>query len=135
MEIIRNATTASAQAPASYFTGGVRVDAPFRWPAPSRLGGATVTFAPGGRTAWHTHPLGQTLIILSGRGWVQREGGPLEEVSPGDIIWFAPGERHWHGATNATAMSHLALSEALDGISVNWLEKVTDDEIAGAARA
>jgi len=132
MEIIRNATIASTKAPASYFTGGVRIDAPFRWPEPSRMGGATVTFEPGGRTAWHTHPLGQTLVILSGRGWVQRKDGPLEVVTPGDIIWFAPGEQHWHGATDTTAMSHLALSEALDGKSVDWLDLVTDDEVAAA---
>jgi quercetin dioxygenase-like cupin family protein len=132
MEIIRNATIASTMAPASYFTGSVRVDAPFRWPAPSRMGGATVTFEPGGRTAWHTHPLGQTLVILSGRGWVQRKDGPLEVVTPGDIIWFAPDEEHWHGATDTTAMSHLALSEALDGKSVDWLDLVTDAEVADA---
>ncbi|MBE2276755.1 MAG: cupin domain-containing protein [Rhodobacteraceae bacterium] len=132
MDIIRNAATPSSSAPPAYFTGRVRIDAPFRWAEPSRLGGAIVTFEPGGRTAWHTHPLGQTLIVLSGRGWVQREGGPLETVTPGDIVGFAPGERHWHGATDTTAMSHLALSEALHGKTVEWQEKVTEAEVAEA---
>ena len=93
-----------------------------------QIGGATVTFEPGARTAWHTHPLGQTLIVTTGLGWVQREGGPIEEIRPGDVVWFAPGERHWHGATPTTAMSHIAIAEKLNGSPVDWLEKVTDEQ-------
>ncbi len=126
MQITRAGATPSAQGPAEYFTGRVRLDAPFKAEAPARVGGATVTFEPGARTAWHTHPLGQTLIVLSGLGRCQREGGPVEEIRPGDIVWFPPGEKHWHGAGAETAMSHLAIAEALDGVTVTWLEKVTD---------
>ena len=126
MQITRAGATPSAQGPAEYFTGRVRIDAPFKAEAPARVGGATVTFEPGARTAWHTHPLGQTLIVLSGLGRCQREGGPVEEIRPGDIVWFPPGEKHWHGAGAETAMSHLAIAEALDGVTVTWLEKVTD---------
>ena len=126
MQISRIGSQASSKGPAEYFTGSVRIDSRFQGSAPARVGGAVVTFEPGARTAWHTHPLGQTLIVTSGNGWVQVEGGPREKVSPGDIVWFAPGEKHWHGATATTAMSHIAIAEALDGKSVDWLEKVTD---------
>jgi len=126
MDIKRSGSQPSAKGPADYFTGTVRIDAPFKGSEPARVGGATVTFEPGARTAWHTHPLGQTLIVLSGAGLAQREGGPIEQIRPGDIIWFAPGEKHWHGAAPTTAMSHIAIAEALDGKVVEWMEKVTD---------
>jgi quercetin dioxygenase-like cupin family protein len=126
MEITRSGSTPSQKGPAEYFTGSVRVDSRFQGRAPARVGGGIVTFEPGARTAWHTHPLGQTLIVTSGRGWVQVEGGAREDVLPGDIVWFAPGERHWHGATATTAVSHIAIAEALDGKTVDWMEKVTD---------
>ena len=106
----------------------MRVDPLFERPAPARVRSASVTFQPGARTAWHTHPLGQTLIITFGCGWAQREGGPIEEIRPGDVVWFAPGERHWHGATAATAMTHIAIQEALDGKAVTWLDKVSDEQ-------
>ncbi|RUY95104.1 cupin domain-containing protein, partial [Mesorhizobium sp. M7A.F.Ca.CA.003.01.2.1] len=122
MDITRNGSQASAKGSADYFTGAVRIDAPFKGSEPARVGGATVTFEPGARTAWHTHPLGQTLIVLSGAGLAQREGGPIESIQPGDIVWFAPGEKHWHGAAPTTAMSHIAIAEALDGKVVDWLE-------------
>ena len=128
MDITRIGTQPSGQGPTEYFTGTVRIDQPFQRPAPARVAGATVTFAPGARTAWHTHPLGQTLIVTDGCGWAQREGGPREEIHPGDIVWFAPGERHWHGATGTTGMTHIAIQEALDGKTVDWLEHVTDSE-------
>lgn len=128
MDIKRSGSQPSAKGPADYFTGTVRVDAPFKGSEPARVGGATVTFQPGARTAWHTHPLGQTLIVLSGAGLVQREGGPVEPIHPGDIVWFAPGEKHWHGAAPTTAMSHIAIAEALDGKVVDWMEKVTDEQ-------
>ena len=128
MDITRNGSQASAKGSADYFTGAVRIDAPFKGSEPARVGGATVTFEPGARTAWHTHPLGQTLIVLSGAGLVQREGGPVEQICPGDIVWFAPGEKHWHGAAPTTAMSHIAIAEALDGKVVDWLEKVSDEQ-------
>ena len=128
MNILRSGAAPSAKGPADYFTGTVRIDAPFKGEAPARIGGATVTFEPGARTAWHTHPLGQTLLVLSGCGRAQREGGPIEEIRPGDIVSFAPGERHWHGAAPTTAMSHVAIAEALDGKVVDWLEHVTDAE-------
>lgn len=127
MDIERNGSQPSASGPAEHFTGAVRIDARFRAGGPARVGGATVTFEPGARTAWHTHPLGQTLIVLSGRGWTQREAGPVEEIHPGDIVWFAPGEKHWHGATPTTAMTHIAIAEALDGKLVDWMEHVTDE--------
>jgi quercetin dioxygenase-like cupin family protein len=133
MRIQWSGSQASAKGPAEYFTGTVRIDAPFSGEDPARVGGATVTFEPGARTAWHTHPLGQTLIVTSGLGWVQREGGPIEEIRPGDIVWFAPGERHWHGATPTTAMTHIAIAEKLNGSPVDWLEKVTDEQYSARA--
>jgi quercetin dioxygenase-like cupin family protein len=128
MKIIRCGSQPSAKGPESYFTGTVRVDSLFQAEAPARITSATVTFEPGARTAWHTHPLGQTLIVLSGCGLAQRLGGPIEEIHPGDIIWFAPGEKHWHGATPTTAMTHIAIQEQLDGRAVEWMEKVTDEQ-------
>lgn len=128
MKIFRSGSTPSEKGPAEYFTGTVRVDARFAAEAPARVSGATVTFEPGARTAWHTHPLGQTLIVIFGRGLVQREGGAIEEIRPGDIVWFAPGEKHWHGATPDTAMSHIAIQEVQDGNVVDWMEHVTDAE-------
>lgn len=131
MHIQRSGSKPSTPGPADYFTGTVRLDMPFQRDAPARLGGATVTFEPGARTAWHTHPLGQTLIVTAGLGWAQREGGPKEEIRPGDIIWFDPGERHWHGATDTSAMSHIAIAEAQDGRAVDWLEQVSDADYRG----
>jgi len=116
----------SAKGPAEYFTGTVRVDPLFDAPDPARVVGASVTFEPGARTAWHTHPLGQTLLVTAGCGWVQREGGPVEEIRPGDVVCFAPGEKHWHGAAPTTAMTHIAIQERLDGKTVDWMEKVGD---------
>lgn len=126
MDIKRIGSQPSAKGPEAYFTGTVRIDPLFERPDPARVAGAAVTFEPGARTAWHTHPLGQTLIVTAGFGRVQREGGPIEEIRPGDIVWFAPGERHWHGASPATAMTHIAIQERLDGRTVDWMEKVTD---------
>ena len=131
MNIIRSGSQPSAKGPDAYFTGTVRIDAPFTGSGEARVGGATVTFEPGARTAWHTHPFGQTLLVLSGLGRVQREGGAIEDIRPGDIVWFAPGEKHWHGAAPDCAMSHIAIAEKLDGSAVTWLEKVTDAEYAG----
>lgn len=128
MDIKRSGSQPSAKGAAEYFTGTVRVDAPFKGGEPARVGGATVTFEPGARTAWHTHPLGQTLIVVSGAGLAQREGGPVEQILPGDIVWFAPGEKHWHGAAPTTAMSHIAIAEALDGKVVDWMEHVSDEQ-------
>ena len=128
MDIKRVGTQPSNKGPAEWFTGAVRIDPLFQPNAPARAAGAKVTFEPGARTAWHTHPLGQTLIITVGRGRVQREGGPVEEVHPGDVVWFAPGEKHWHGATPTTAMTHIAIQESLNGKVVDWMEKVTDDQ-------
>ncbi len=128
MDIKRNGSRPSGKGPADWFTGIVRIDPLFQSADPARAAGASVTFEPGARTAWHTHPLGQTLIIVSGQGWAQREGGPIEELNPGDVVWFAPGEKHWHGAAPATAMTHIAIHEALDGKTVDWLEHVTDEE-------
>jgi quercetin dioxygenase-like cupin family protein len=135
MNIIRNGSQPSAKGPADYFTGTVRIDAPFKGSGDARVGGATVTFEPGARTAWHTHPLGQTLLVVGGLGRVQREGGPIEEIRPGDVVWFSPGEKHWHGASPGCAMSHIAIAEALDGKSVDWLEKVTDAQYGAALGA
>jgi quercetin dioxygenase-like cupin family protein len=135
MDISKCGSQPSAPGPAEYFTGTVRIDAPFAGDAPARIGGATVTFEPGARTAWHTHPLGQTLLVTSGVGWVQLEGGPIEEIRPGDIVWIAPGEKHWHGATSTTAMTHIAIAEKLDGSAVDWMEKVTDDQYLSKAGA
>ena len=118
----------SNKGPADWFTGTVRIDPLFPAKAPARAAGASVTFEPGARTAWHTHPLGQTLIITAGFGWVQQEGGPVEEVRPGDVVWFPPGVKHWHGASPTTAMTHTAIQEALDGKVVDWLEHVSDEQ-------
>ncbi|HUB66478.1 MAG TPA: cupin domain-containing protein [Candidatus Methylacidiphilales bacterium] len=128
MEIKRNGSQPSGKGPADYFTGSVRIDPLFGAAEPARIFGASVTFEPGARTAWHTHPLGQTLIVTAGCGWVQCEGGPVEEIRPGDVVWFPPGERHWHGATSATGMTHIALVEKLNGKSADWMEKVTDEQ-------
>jgi len=128
MNITRAGTQPSVKGPADWFTGTVRIDSPFKGTDPARVTGALVSFEPGARTAWHTHPLGQTIIITTGCGWVQRLGGPVEEVRPGDIVWFPPGEKHWHGASPTTAMSHIAIQEALDGKAVDWMEKVSDDQ-------
>jgi quercetin dioxygenase-like cupin family protein len=135
MQITRCGSQSSAAGTADYFTGTVRIDAPFAAEAPSRVGGATVTFQPGARTAWHTHPLGQTLIVTTGVGWVQRDGEPVEEIGPGDVVWIAPGERHWHGATVGTAMTHIAIAERLDGSPVNWMEKVTEKQYRDGTNA
>ena len=135
MQITRSGAQPSGKGPAEYFTGTVRIDPLFSAPDPARVAGASVTFEPGARTVWHTHPLGQILIVTSGLGWVQREGGPVEEVRPGDVVWFPPGEKHWHGATATTAMTHIAIQERLAGKAVDWLEHVTDSQYrAGAAR-
>lgn len=131
MEIKKNGTQPSNKGPEEYFTGTVRVDPLFEAPEPARVRGASVTFAPGARTAWHTHPLGQTLIVTAGSGLAQRWDGEIEEINPGDVIWFAPNEKHWHGATPNTAMTHIAIQEALDGKAVEWLEKVSDEQYAG----
>jgi len=128
MNIQRVGSQASAKGPADWFIGTVRLDSPFKGTEPSRVTGALVSFEPGARTAWHTHPLGQTLIVTAGCGWVQRWDGPVEEIRPGDIIWFPPGEKHWHGATSTTAMSHIAIQEVLDGKAVDWMEKVSDEQ-------
>jgi quercetin dioxygenase-like cupin family protein len=130
MDIRRNGSRPSGKGPADYFTGQVRVDPLFEAPAPARVRGASVTFEPGARTAWHTHPLGQTLIVISGLGRVRRWGGEIEEIRPGDVVWFAPGEKHWHGAAPATAMTHIAIQEELDGKVVDWMEKVSDEQYA-----
>ncbi len=128
MDITRAGSQPSGKGPADWFTGTVRVDPLFTAPAPARVAGALVTFEPGARTAWHTHPLGQTLIVTAGCGWVQREGGPIEEIRPGDVVWFAPGEKHWHGATARTAMSHIAIQERLNGSVVEWMEHVSETQ-------
>jgi quercetin dioxygenase-like cupin family protein len=128
MEIIRSGSQSSRKAPAEYFSGAARLDPLFQPHDPSRVSGGSVTFEPGARTAWHTHPLGQTLIITSGLGWVQRDGGPIEEVRSGDVVWFPPGEKHWHGATPTTAMTHIAIQEWLNGKNVEWSEKVSDEQ-------
>lgn len=128
MTITRSGSQPSATGPVEWFTGSVRIDSPFKGTAPARVGGAIVTFEPGARTAWHTHPLGQTLIVTAGCGRAQRRGGPIEEIRPGDVVWFDPGEKHWHGASTTTAMTHIAIAEALDGKVVEWMEKVSDDE-------
>jgi len=128
MEIKRIGSQPSGIGPADWFTGAVRIDPLFTAPDPARVAGASVTFDPGARTAWHTHPLGQTLLITAGCGWAQREGASIEELHPGDVVWFAPNERHWHGATPTTALTHIAIQERLDGHVVEWLEHVTDDQ-------
>jgi quercetin dioxygenase-like cupin family protein len=128
MEIKRSGSQPSAKGPEAYFTGSVRIDPLFRAPDPARVSGASVTFEPGARSAWHTHPLGQTLIVTAGCGWTQCWGGRVEEIRPGDVIWCPPGVKHWHGATPTTAMTHIAIQEALDGKVVDWMEKVGDDQ-------
>jgi quercetin dioxygenase-like cupin family protein len=128
MQIKRSGTEESRKASAEWFTGSARIDPLFQAPEPARVSGGHVTFEPGARTAWHTHPLGQTLIITSGLGWVQRDGGPIEEVRSGDVVWFPPGEKHWHGASASTAMTHIAIQESLNGKNVDWLNKVSDEQ-------
>ncbi|MEO6567656.1 MAG: cupin domain-containing protein [Opitutaceae bacterium] len=128
MEIKRIGSQASTKGPADWFTGTVRIDPLFQPKDPAHVAGVLVTFEPGARTAWHTHPLGQTLIVTAGCGRVQHEGGPIEEIRPGDVISFAPGEKHWHGAAPATAMTHIAVHEQLNGKAVDWMEKVSDDQ-------
>ncbi|MDQ2686602.1 MAG: cupin domain-containing protein [Armatimonadota bacterium] len=128
MEIKRNGSRPSSKGPDEWFTGMVRIDPLFQADDPARVAGASVTFEPGARTAWHTHPLGQTLIVTFGLGWAQREGGPVEEIRPGDVVWFSPGEKHWHGATTTNAMSHIAVHERQGGKAVDWLEKVSDEQ-------
>jgi quercetin dioxygenase-like cupin family protein len=128
MEIKRIGSQPSAKGPADWFTGTVRIDPLFQANAPARASGASVTFEPSARTAWHTHPLGQTLIVIAGCGWAQRESGPIEAIHPGDVVWFSPGEKHWHGATPTTAMTHIAIQEALDGKVLDWMEKVSDEQ-------
>jgi quercetin dioxygenase-like cupin family protein len=126
MDITRNGSRPSTKGPEAYFTGSVRIDPVFQVGDPLRLNAGSVTFEPGARTAWHTHPLGQTLIITAGLGWVETEGGSVEEVRPGDVVWFPPGEKHWHGATPTTAMTHIAVQESLNGKNVDWMEKVSE---------
>jgi quercetin dioxygenase-like cupin family protein len=128
MDIKRSGSQPSGSGPAEWFTGTVRVDPLFQAPAPARVSGASVTFEPGARTAWHTHPLGQTLIVTAGAGLAQRRGGPIEQIRPGDVIWIPPGEKHWHGASPTTAVTHIAIQEHLDGKVVEWMEKISDEE-------
>jgi quercetin dioxygenase-like cupin family protein len=128
MEIKRSGSQPSGNGPKEYFTGTVRIDPLINAPDPARVAAASVTFEPGARTAWHTHPLGQTLIVTAGLGWAQREGGAIEEIRPGDVVWFEPGEKHWHGATPTTAMTHIAVQEKLNGSPVDWLEHVSEEQ-------
>ena len=128
MEIKRVGSQPCGKGPADWFTGAVRIDPLFQASAPARVAGASVTFEPGARTAWHTHPLGQTLIVTAGFGWAQREGGPVEEIRPGDVVWFPQAEKHWHGATPTTGMTHIAIQEQLDGKVVEWMEKVSEEQ-------
>jgi quercetin dioxygenase-like cupin family protein len=128
LDIKRSGTRPTNQGPAEYFTGAVRIEPLHQASGPARVHCASVSFPPGARTAWHTHPLGQTLIVTSGSGWAQRDGGPVEDIHVGDVIWFPPGEKHWHGATATTAMTHIAIQESLDGVTADWLQKVTEDE-------
>ena len=135
MEIMRPGSRPSQSGPEDWFTGSVRIDPLFAATAPGRVAGNAVTFEPGARTAWHTHPLGQILIVTAGLGLAQREGGPIEEIRPGDVVWFEPGEKHWHGASPTTAMTHLAIQEALEGRAVDWMEKVSEEQYGrGGAR-
>jgi quercetin dioxygenase-like cupin family protein len=134
VNIARAGSQPSNKGPADWFTGTVRIDPLFTSPAPARAAGATVTFEPGARTAWHTHPLGQTLVVVFGLGRVQRDGGPIEEIRPGDVVWIPPNVKHWHGASPTTAMTHIAIQEALDGTMVQWLEHVTDNQYAAPPR-
>lgn len=128
MEIIKNEQLNSMKGPDAWFTGDVRIDPLFAKKEDTKAAGALVTFEPGARTAWHTHPVGQTLIVTAGLGWVQREGGPIEEIRPGDVVWFEPNEKHWHGASASKAMSHIAIQEELNGEVVTWMEHVTDEQ-------
>ncbi|WP_421879104.1 (R)-mandelonitrile lyase [Marinoscillum sp.] len=128
MKIIKNGQVPSMKGPEDWFTGSVRLDGLFQNTESTRASGALVTFEPGARTAWHTHPAGQTLIVTTGLGWVQREGGPIEEIHPGDVVWFEPDEKHWHGASAEKAMSHIAIQESVDGSAVTWMEQVTDEQ-------
>ena len=128
MEIMKAGLQASQKGPSEWFTGSVRIDPLLQTPDPALVQSASVTFEPGARTAWHTHPLGQTLIVTAGYGWVQRWGGRVEEIRPGDVVWFSPGEKHWHGATARTAMTHIAIQERKDGKAVDWMEQVSDEQ-------
>jgi quercetin dioxygenase-like cupin family protein len=128
VKVTKSGSQPSGKGPAEYFTGSVRIDPLFNPPDPARVATALVTFEPGARTAWHTHPLGQILIVTSGCGWIQRDGGPIDEIRPGDVVWFDPGEKHWHGATASTAMSHIAIQERHNGSPVNWMEHVSDEQ-------
>ena len=128
MDITRSGSQPSGKGPAEWFTGSVRIDSSFQRNSPARVSGAIVTFEPAARTAWHTHPLGQTLIVTSGLGRVQRVGGAIEDIRPGDVVWIEPGEKHWHGASPTTAMTHIAIQEQLDGKAVEWMEHVTDED-------
>jgi quercetin dioxygenase-like cupin family protein len=128
VEITQRESRTPKKGSADYFTGAVTIEPLIQAPAPATVRAPSVTFAPGARTAWHTHPLGQTLIVTAGLGWTQREGGPIEEIRPGDVVWFAPGEKHWHGAAPASAMTHIAIQEALDGEVVTWMEQVSEEE-------
>jgi quercetin dioxygenase-like cupin family protein len=134
MEIKRIGSRPSGKGPGDYFTGSVRIDPLFEAADPGRAVGASVTFEPGARTAWHTHPLGQTLIVVAGCGWTQRWGGPVEEIHPGDVVWIPAGEKHWHGATAANGMTHIAVQEKLGGKVVEWMEKVSDEQYGGSVR-
>lgn len=130
MEIKRSDTRSLSKGPADWFTGNVKIEPLFEAPTPARGRGASVTFDPGARTAWHTHPLGQTLIVISGVGRAQSDGGRMEEIRPGDVVWFGPNEKHWHGASPTSAMTHFAIQEALEGKVVEWLEQVSDEQYA-----
>src|SRR5215212_6118823 len=134
MEIKRIESQPTSKGHAEWFTGSVRIQPLFEAPEPARVRGASVTFAPGARTAWHTHPLGQTLIVTSGLGWAQREGAPIEEMRPGDVVWFPAGLKHWHGATATTAMTHIAIHEAQNGKTVEWMEKVSEEQYSGGSK-
>lgn len=128
IKITRSGSQQPSKGPAEHFTGSVQIEPLFPAHDPSHASGVKVTFEPGARTAWHTHPLGQALIVTAGCGWVQREGGPIEEIRPGDAVWFSPGEKHWHGAAPTTAMTHIAIQKKLDGKVVDWMEHVSDDQ-------
>lgn len=131
MDIKRQGSQPSRNGPAEYFTGAVRIEPLVDAPDPARVVAASVSFEPGARTAWHTHPLGQSLIVVAGRGWAQRWGGPIEELNVGDVVWFPPGEKHWHGATATSAMTHIAIQEKLDGKTVDWMEQVSQEQYTG----
>jgi quercetin dioxygenase-like cupin family protein len=135
MDIKRGGSQPSGRGPSEYFSGSVRVDPPFEAPAPARGFGASVTFEPGARTAWHTHPLGQTLLVTAGHGLVQTWGGPARQIRPGDVVWFPPGEKHWHGAAPSVAMTRIAIVETLEGKSADWMEKASDEQYQAAAKS